>query len=239
MPHADLFSGPLPAPSKSRRNSPLQPSAEAQRLVSGLDAEQRKLAAISLIKAFADLGVDRGALADGIGLSRSSTSHWHHGANSISAHNLAVLIDHMLRLVRPAVRMTGVILAYHPHENPWTKAALAVLDSPDLVRVADAAPWRECRSLEEFIEATAHPDGYAGPGVAEAAEVRGGITWEHHADGSFTSAGLCIEPGVDELDAEPTYKVTIDLEGSRPRRLTTDSLADAFAICQHMVEACT
>lgn len=239
MPHADLFSGHLPAPSKSRRNSPLQPTAEAQRLVQGLDAEQRKLAAIGLIKAFADLGVDRGALADGIGLSRSSTSHWHHGANSISAHNLAVLVDHMLRLVRPAVRMTGVILAYHGHPNPWTDAALAILDSPDLMRVVEAAPWRECRSLDEFIERTAHPVGYAGPEGAEAAEVSDRIRWEQHADGCFTSAGLRIEPGVDELDAEPTYKVTIDLQGLRTRRLTTDSLADAFAICQHLVEACT
>lgn len=76
-----------------RRNSPVKASLAAQGVVGNIPPDSRGAVAQQLTTLLAALGIDRGDLAEKIGLSRSSTSHWHHGSNGISRHNLAVLLD--------------------------------------------------------------------------------------------------------------------------------------------------
>lgn len=219
MQPSDLFSATPPKAGKARRNSPRTPSAKALGVVRNLDAGGRMAAAKDIIALFADVGVDRKKLADYLGLSHSSTSHWHHGANSISAHNLAVLLDSL-----------------HEYLKPSWRAMVALNAGGRVAALMSAMGFRWTRDVGlEQQEAGGQGQSRGEPTAAKA---RGEVTWVLHSDGTFTAPGLRIEPGIDEADLQPTYKVMIDIKGFAGRRLRAESLDDAFAVCQHFAEAC-
>lgn len=223
----DLFSVVLPKAGKARRNSPRTPSAKALNVVRNLDAHGRMEAARDIIVVFGDLGVDRKKLADHLGLSHSSTSHWHHGANSISAHNLAVLVDTLHEYLRPSLRGMLALNGCRRAASLMSSMGLMWAHTADVVTGLDRPG-----STQPESGSPGQPDGEPVASVA-----RGEITWTHHADGSFTALNMRIVPAI--IDGDQAYRVTVDLQGlAGPRRLSTDSLADAFAVCQHLVEAC-
>jgi transcriptional regulator with XRE-family HTH domain len=109
------------------RNSPATTSLLARNLARDMTAEQRGDAARKIVVLLASLGLDRAQLAERIGLSRSSTSHWHHGANSISRHNLAVLLD-LAAQRAPAARRA--LAAISSTELPWSREVMSGFEIP-------------------------------------------------------------------------------------------------------------
>jgi len=243
-----------------RRNSPKQPSELALR-IAGFGAalpdaaKTRSAAARGIIDVFLKIGVDRNALADEIGLSRSSTGHWSRGENSISRHNLAVLIDALIARFVPAREITDEV-----HRRAHTNWASAI------EKHADSLALRNI-SFKEALEAAEDQfPSQINLTPTERIAGRGSVRMSGHfaeVPGAPTlAARLASLPSCDEVDRvgmrppsdtmhwvrigddyrcgdlvispdDPGYQVTHKACG-REIVVGVLQLADAFALCHEL-----
>lgn len=180
-----LFTDQQMKPRRKVRTSPRKRSHLAFALVSAMSPQARARAAREVIALLSGLGMDRMALAAEIGLSRSSTSHWFHGANSISRHNLAVLLDIAAERARPARDALHSLAA---NTSPWCTHVLQ--DQPREITEVDLLSER-LRELEATEAKAAGPaaDKLVMPTKEVAA--KGAMMWDWE-NGAYRTDGALI-----------------------------------------------
>lgn len=231
MQDAGLFTDLAPVRRTKRRNSPVEPSKEALAVVDNLVPAVRAMWAQEIVHFLDVNGIDRNSIAALMRLSRSSTSHWFHAANSISRHNLAVLVDVLIAHGRPSCNIARNLLQANAS---WAELCTGSLHEYVKLLAKDRDNRAELTTLLERVEdhigrglVSVYPE--PSPDPTPPVDCATPMTWGRRTDGAYVCGPMVIEA------SGTGYKVTAP-GGRRLLHVEVATLADAFALC-HELEA--